>query len=280
MQKISNYIDALFCCVILPMMIIIFPVERWFHYFPMYTICVAAWLYIVYFVNRRLICPLLFKKTFFRRLGGAMLVATVIVTYFISNIRLYEPKPHLFDMGITRYLPILEQYQQCIWSLFVIVEFFSIALTVIIEFASQRNQWLLKLIEENQIRGSLMEENTRLKRELEDSSKQGIPDDQIQLKAGYKNVPLKISEILLIEAMENYVKVYRKDKATIISQTSMKAVEELLADKGFVRVHRSYIASKQHIEKYGSKEILINGYAEPIPVGRKYSASVQDALSN
>lgn len=275
MNRIKKYIDISFCLVFLPLMIIIFPVERWFHNFPTYTISVGVWLYAVYAINRIVTVPLLFSR--YNRIlwGCAILLLSIIATYQIAGIKLYEPKPSIYDAGITRHLPIVEQYQQCIWSLFVIVEFFSMAFGSILEYATARNHWLLKIVEEEQARELLMEENKRIKAELANTSK-NENSGTITLKSGYKNIPIVIDEILFVEAMENYVRVVRKEKSTIVAQISMKAMEEMLASHGFMRVHRSYIVSTKHIESYNRKEIRIASHSDLIPVGRKYAASVAE----
>lgn len=294
MNRLKIYIDLAFCFVILPIMIALFPVERWLHNFPAYTVCVGIWLYTLYVANRSIIIPLLFQSRLRRRIGIMLIILSAIITGWISGIKLYEPKPFLFDLGITRRLPVFEQYQQCVWSLFVIVEFFSIALSITIEFASQRQKWLLNLVEEIQSRNNLLEENQKIRQALENSLRQ-IEQQQIQpntlttpsaesdthiiLKSGYKNVKIEIADILYIEAMENYVKVIRRDKPTIISQTSMKAMDEMLGSRGFIRTHRSYIVATQYVEKFTAKTLTLTHQSITLPIGRKYSPSVASALN-
>ena len=42
-------------------MAMIFPIERWYHNFPWYIFTVGVWLYAVYFFNRFLTVPALFR---------------------------------------------------------------------------------------------------------------------------------------------------------------------------------------------------------------------------
>ena len=62
MKNVSYYIDLVFCLVVLPVTAFIFPIERWFHNFPIFVVSVVVWLYILYVVNRTLTVPLLFDK--------------------------------------------------------------------------------------------------------------------------------------------------------------------------------------------------------------------------
>lgn len=60
-KRIPKYIDLIFCLVVLPVMIAIFPEERWAQNFPLYTIGVGIWLYLLYFLNRYFVVPTLIK---------------------------------------------------------------------------------------------------------------------------------------------------------------------------------------------------------------------------
>lgn len=300
MSHIKRYIDASFCLLLLPAMIAIFPVERWLHHFPLYTCAVGVWLYALYALNRALTVPSLFGHTSRRRLlGVALLAASFAVTLLFARVTLYDPKPHPFDVGVPRRLPIFEQYQQCVWSLFGIVEFFSLAFGIILQFAAQRNKWLLELVEEIQARNLLNEENLRIRQQLHEATEAAeaataaaavavaspapppvsAPLETLTLKSGYKNVQVPVGDILFIEAMENYVKIRRRDHPTVVSQISLKAIEELLAGAGFMRVHRSYLVALRHVERYGSKELTLVGHPTPIPIGRTYAPEVKLALA-
>lgn len=105
----------------------------------------------------------------------------------------------------------------------------------------------------------LYRKNTRKKR------------DTITLRAEYKNIVVDIDEITFIEAMDNYVKVYRRGLPMIMSQITMKEMESMLPGNRFYRVHRSYMVSLNAIEKFSNRKIYIAGHGFPIPVGRKYA---------
>lgn len=120
MKNLSLYIDIAFCLVVLPVMAMIFPVERWFHNFPWYVISVGAWLYAIYFLNRFLTVPFLFSNRMRRIAGCSMIVVSVAVTACLADIGLYDPKPNILDAGISRLFPSIQQYQQAVWSLFKI----------------------------------------------------------------------------------------------------------------------------------------------------------------
>lgn len=124
----SIYIDLAFCLIVLPMMALITPVERWFHYFRWYVITVGIWLYIVYFVNRAFTVPLLFKGNRKRWISVGLIGISLCVTFALSRVILYHPEPHIRDEGLFRIFPSILHYQQALWSLFMIVESFSFAI--------------------------------------------------------------------------------------------------------------------------------------------------------
>lgn len=102
------------------------------------------------------------------------------------------------------------------------------------------------------------------------------PQKSISLKVEHKNIIVALAEIILIEAMDNYVKIYRKDCPTIVSQITMKEIESKLPSDTFVRIHRSFIVSTKYIEKFSNRTIYLNHYRHPVPVGRKYIAIYND----
>lgn len=95
----------------------------------------------------------------------------------------------------------------------------------------------------------------------------------ITLKSEHKNVVIDLDDIEFIEAMDNYVKVFRKGLPTIISQITMKEMADMLPDQHFMRVHRSYIVSLAAIDRFSNRQIYFAGHQQPVPVGRKYHKS-------
>lgn len=138
MKNVSLYIDLAFCLIVLPVMVMIFPVERWYHHFPWYVTAVGIWLYGVYLLNRFMTVPFLLGGGRKRMMGVVMIMFSLTVTYLFSQVNLYNPKPSIHDAGITRILPAVQQYQQAVWSLFMIVEAFSCAVGLLTQANQQK----------------------------------------------------------------------------------------------------------------------------------------------
>lgn len=117
--------------------------------------------------------------------------------------------------------------------------------------------------------------------EQSNQSKQKEKTDEKQsifVKSDYKLIQIELRNILYIEGLKDYVKIY-EEKATrpIISLMSMKAMEEMLPADRFMRVHRSYIVQKEKIRVIEHNRIVFgNTY---IPVGDSYKQSFQDFLN-
>ncbi|MDB5200462.1 MAG: DNA-binding response regulator [Chitinophagaceae bacterium] len=87
---------------------------------------------------------------------------------------------------------------------------------------------------------------------------------------------LLIEDILFMEAMGDYVKVFTQQKFHAI-HTTLKNVEEKLPPNKFLRVHRSYIVALNKIEKIEEGVIVINN--KTIPVADAYRKILNKRLN-
>lgn len=105
------------------------------------------------------------------------------------------------------------------------------------------------------------------------SSNPVFTEESIILKVEYKNMNIKLKDILYIESMDNYVRFHLQGKQTLMSQTSMKNIQELLPESKFIRTHKSFMVPVHRIASYSSKEIILYD-GTSIPVGRNYSKNL------
>lgn len=97
------------------------------------------------------------------------------------------------------------------------------------------------------------------------------------LKSDYKIKRINFRNILYIEGLKEYVKVYtmHSDKP-ILSLSSLKILEiKLPADK-FMRVHRSFIVNLEKIETIDRSRIVFG--KKYIPIGEQYKDKFQEFL--
>jgi len=85
----------------------------------------------------------------------------------------------------------------------------------------------------------------------------------------YNLVKVSFTEILYIEGMKDYVKIFiTSSPKPVITKMSMKAMEEKLPADKFIRVHKSYIVSADKITVI-KRDLIVIGQAE-IPVSDFY----------
>lgn len=75
-------------------------------------------------------------------------------------------------------------------------------------------------------------------------------------------------DILYVESMQNYLKLYFEDKTFVIHQT-MTSLEEILPKDYFFRIHNSYLVNVSQIEKINGGRLFVNGNELPISKHRK-----------
>jgi two-component system LytT family response regulator len=96
-------------------------------------------------------------------------------------------------------------------------------------------------------------------------------DDYFFIKCGSKYEKVPLDEILYVEGMQNYVNIFTL-KGKYITMLSLKNLEENLAGKAFIRVHKSYIVAINKIDGIEGNEIFIQ--TSKIPISRNYREQV------
>ena len=95
-------------------------------------------------------------------------------------------------------------------------------------------------------------------------------DDAIFIKSDYKVQRIPVSNIVSIEGMGEYIKIYVSGQAKpSVVLMSMKKMDERLADRHFMRVHKSYIINLACISEMTKTRITMTNGQE-IPIGDSY----------
>lgn len=94
---------------------------------------------------------------------------------------------------------------------------------------------------------------------------------------GKKKVRIYLDEILYIESLKEYIRIFTKSKS-ILTKYQLGQIEELLAKNNFLRVHRSFIVSRDKIDAFSATEVEVD--AKKIPIGRSYKELVQTSLDS
>ena len=82
-----------------------------------------------------------------------------------------------------------------------------------------------------------------------------------------------IDNIILIEALDSYTRLILPDNVSYVTSRSLKDFDELLSDKGFYRIHKSYLINFRHILKIvkgvPSSVIMRNGTTVPVSARKR-----------
>lgn len=111
------------------------------------------------------------------------------------------------------------------------------------------------------------------------SSGEGILSNNefLFLKSDYKVKRINFNDILYIEGLKEYVKVYIHSASNpILSLCSLKSLEIKLPVDRFMRVHRSFIVNLEKIETIERSRIVFG--KKYIPVGDQYKEKFQGFL--
>jgi DNA-binding LytR/AlgR family response regulator len=100
-------------------------------------------------------------------------------------------------------------------------------------------------------------------------------EEFVYVRANKKIHKLYLKEILYVESVKDYITIHTKSQKLTSKQT-ITSFEEMLPEQSFIRCHRSYIVSLQHVSGFTSTSIDV-GNTE-IPIGRNYHQQVFKSL--
>ena len=112
----------------------------------------------------------------------------------------------------------------------------------------------------------------------ERANAQGDVEDCIIVKSEYKLVQIPIDDILYIEGLKDYVKIYLEGAGgCIMSLMSMKTFESGLPSSRFMRVHRSFIVQMSKVRMIERNRIVFG--KQYIPISDTYKNAFNEYVS-
>lgn len=97
----------------------------------------------------------------------------------------------------------------------------------------------------------------------------------IFIKADKKVYKINLDDILYLEALDDYVKLVTAQQSYLINDT-LKSLQEELPAAQFMRVHKSYIISKNNIVFFEGNYVRIG--EKDIPIGASYREEFNNRL--
>lgn len=100
--------------------------------------------------------------------------------------------------------------------------------------------------------------------------------DYFMIKVEYSTVKVEFKNILYIEGLKDYVKIYAGSRP-LLTKSTMKNIEEKLPSDQFIRIHKSFIVSIAHIQVIENNRIVMG--EKRLPIGDQYKDSFYAILN-
>lgn len=97
------------------------------------------------------------------------------------------------------------------------------------------------------------------------------------VKSDYKLIRIELDDIKFIESQHEYIKIHLISSTPVMTQLSMKTIEEQLPTDRFMRIHRSFIVNLTKISVIERNRIVFDGKVY-IPVSDQYKEKFQEFI--
>jgi len=97
------------------------------------------------------------------------------------------------------------------------------------------------------------------------------------VKSEYKLIRIELDDIKYIESQHEYIKIHTVNSIPVMTQLSLKSIEEQLPSDRFIRIHRSYIVNLEKITIIERNRIVFDGKIY-IPVSDQYKEKFQEYI--
>ena len=255
-MKSLRITDIILCVLVIPGMILFFPVSEWAQWNHGYVLLYVLWLYGVYFLCRKVLGNVVIqgRKGLFTTLGAILLM--VVATFLMTLAPLDIPR----EEG-----SIIQPYVRAMWIMLLAVIGMGLPL------GSLEAQ--LKILGRHIARETEVQDQ---KDALHQRASNAFSGEEVLVKSGYKTVHIPLGAVQYIESRNNYSCFHLDHLDDVVTQVPLKDVMDMLPEGKFLRIHRSYIVPVWRIEKRTMTYVKIMGVEDSIPVGMAY----KDILKN
>lgn len=104
-----------------------------------------------------------------------------------------------------------------------------------------------------------------------------VAEPHLMIRADYSLIKVFLKDILLIESLDNYVKLHLNGQKPVLARMPLKTIADMLPKTAFARIHRSYIVPLARIKSIRSKMVYIDGYE--LPIGSSFERELMESFS-
>jgi two-component system LytT family response regulator len=97
------------------------------------------------------------------------------------------------------------------------------------------------------------------------------------VKSEYKLIRIELDDIKYIESQHEYIKIFLINSNPVMTQISMKNIEEQLPSDRFMRVHRSFIVNLARVSVIERNRIVFDDKIY-IPISEQYKEKFQEYI--
>ncbi|MES2795076.1 MAG: response regulator transcription factor [Bacteroidota bacterium] len=114
---------------------------------------------------------------------------------------------------------------------------------------------------------------------LRENLKPKAENPSITIFSEYNKINIFHENILYIEGLKDYVKIFVNDKPKpFLTRSNMKGIEQKLNSEAFIRIHNSIIVHLPKVTSYNKTKIFIE--KTELPIGQKYAEMVANKLTH
>lgn len=100
--------------------------------------------------------------------------------------------------------------------------------------------------------------------------------DYVYLNVNKKIYKILFPDIVFVESTKDYLTIHTASDKIVVKHT-LSAMEEILPENDFMRIHRSFVVSLRHIKSFTAHSVNV-GFME-VPIGKNYQASFFKAVN-
>ncbi|MFT4095406.1 MAG: LytTR family DNA-binding domain-containing protein [Niabella sp.] len=93
--------------------------------------------------------------------------------------------------------------------------------------------------------------------------------------AEYKMIKIPFNDIVYIESLDDYIKIHLANDKPVMTLMSLKKISEKLPPRQFMRIHRSYIVTRNSVTAITGRKVVLNTGAV-LPVSESYAAALNN----
>lgn len=97
-------------------------------------------------------------------------------------------------------------------------------------------------------------------------------DQTVFIKSGVQRIKLNLNNVTYLQGLKDYTIVFTST-GKIVVKGSVRSMHTIFPEQLFVRVHKSFIVSRSHVERIERNRLLLKD-RQPIPIGRNYKEMV------